>query len=129
MGRIHAGVISMRLVEVAKSYYNLLGWSDSRHVLLGQLILPKKRGNFAPDSWWAIVSVDVDTGARHIIGRNPEDAVSYASDLWSRPLVDRPRPPRGIDPRWVAGVAAGLGLFTVMMVTDARDKRRARAAR
>ena len=98
-------------VRSGPSTYALVGWTDDDHVAAV--------GTGGPDrAHSALLEVDVEDGSARelVVIPNGIAPVHWATDLLGSPVVDRPAPPRPLDPRWVTGglvVLAGAGLLAL----------------
>ncbi|GAA1479311.1 hypothetical protein GCM10009623_37570 [Nocardioides aestuarii] len=98
-------------VRSGPSTYVLVGWTDDDHVAA--------LGTGGPDgSHSALLEVDVDDGSSRelMVVPNGLAPIQWATDLLGSPVVDRPAPPRPLDPRWVTAGLATLviaGLFSL----------------
>ncbi len=119
ISRTPSPVAVARLVDPAETTrvrsetetYVLLGWIDDDHVAA---VGAGGRDRFHS----AVLEVDVDDGSARelVVVPNGVAPIEWATDLLDSPVVDRPAPPRPLDPRWVTGglvvlvVAGGLSL-------------------
>jgi hypothetical protein len=119
-----AETVTFGRVRAEVELWQLLGWQDDQHVVARGLVPNTKR------TVAAVFSVDVRTGEAIELVREARENWSgppqYASDLWTRPTVDRPGPDRVIDPRLRAAGAAALVVVVGGLVLVVR-RRRARA--
>lgn len=89
-------------VRAGLKTYTVEGWTDDDHVAAV--------GDGGPDRFHsALLEVNVGDGSTRELTTLPNGVgrVQWATDLLGSPVVDRPAPPRPLDPRWVtAGLLA-----------------------
>lgn len=105
-----------RRVRTQVAVQTIVGWRDSTDVLVdGQI--GRARGIYA---------VDVTTGTSEPVVGVPElnytPGQVYATDLWSRPTVDRPAPPDVLNPQ--VAVAGGVVTALALLQVAIRVRRR-----
>jgi hypothetical protein len=99
--------LAMRVLPGSDNTFDVVAWADDRHVVLLQA---------ADESSWNspdLVVVDVRTGEERVLMRSAERRTNllsdhYATDLFSRPPIAAPEPPRPWDPRVSTGLAAAV---------------------
>jgi hypothetical protein len=120
VGSIDSGSVRVRTIPEPRNghgYLDVLGWKDPSHVLLYLIVPPNAGGRLA--------TIDVRSGAIRILGRRP--GMSYATNLWSEPLVQGHKPAFALDPRWVFSGAVGavlIGLLVWLTVRKTAQERR-----
>jgi hypothetical protein len=120
VGQVDPDTGSVRLSEVDDARaLAVLGWRDLRQVVVET---SGPRGERVRAE-----VVDVDSGASEVLAELPGSGpVTFASQVWSAPVVDAPDPPFAPDRRVVGLVVAGAVLLLVRLGL-AVSRRRGRA--
>ena len=108
VGRLSRGrIVDRTAVPDSPRTFRVLAWLDDDHVAVVHRI----------GAGWertALSRLDVRTGETSVTMRLPEGTSGYnlhfPTGLLSTPSVDRPAPPRPLDPRVVTGLSVGVVL-------------------
>jgi hypothetical protein len=127
VGRVPTSGSDRRLVprEVPDNdhTFDVVAWADEHHVV----VLQARESSLDTAQ---LVVVDVRTGEKQVLTTSAERRMNflpdhYATDLFNRPPIDAPEPPRPWDPRVSTGLAAAVLLTAAGFLIVWR--RRARA--
>ncbi|MCD4524478.1 hypothetical protein [Nocardioides sp. cx-173] len=115
-GQGKVGRLTMREVPDSENTFDVVTWTDDRHVVLVQAA--------DASSWHSprLVVVDVRTGEKQVLTSSVERRANflsdhYATDLFDHPTITAPEPPHPWDPRVSTGLAAGVLLAGALVLT------------